>query len=216
MGRQPRSLSAPTCTSCLLSDLQLFDVLNPNYTCVHYTVARQTFKPSIFAFRCGSLACCVDKVGEGGETQHQGLGTQLLARAEKIALQHGYCKVRPRPRMYVGAFCVPSYIYTSSATSQDEVVAVVLGARTRLCTGVFFVTRRVCVQTIPQPPAPTACGWAGTLPGAVFVAWRHVLECTGKSATVGSWPCCGCVSLVRYYVALRLARQQAGHTVSVT
>ncbi len=34
------------------------------------------------------------KVGEGGATQHQGLGTQLLARAEKIALRHGYCKVR--------------------------------------------------------------------------------------------------------------------------
>ncbi|CAN0346263.1 unnamed protein product, partial [Hapterophycus canaliculatus] len=32
-------------------------------------------------------------VGEGGETQHQGLGTQLLARAEKIARQHGYCKM---------------------------------------------------------------------------------------------------------------------------
>eukprot|EP00903_Cladosiphon_okamuranus_P019815 g18212.t1 len=33
------------------------------------------------------------KVGEGGETQHQGLGTQLLARAEKIAVRHGYCKM---------------------------------------------------------------------------------------------------------------------------
>ncbi|CAM9532129.1 unnamed protein product [Ectocarpus sp. 4 AP-2014] len=33
------------------------------------------------------------KVGEGGETQHQGLGTQLLARAEKIARQHGYVKM---------------------------------------------------------------------------------------------------------------------------
>eukprot|EP00904_Undaria_pinnatifida_P004009 jgi/Undpi1/13609/HiC_scaffold_9.g03263.m1 len=33
------------------------------------------------------------KVGEGGETQHQGLGTQLLAKAERIALQHGYCKM---------------------------------------------------------------------------------------------------------------------------
>lgn len=34
------------------------------------------------------------QVGEGGETQHQGLGTQLLAKAEQIALTHGYLKVQ--------------------------------------------------------------------------------------------------------------------------
>ncbi|CAN0221465.1 unnamed protein product [Ascophyllum nodosum] len=33
------------------------------------------------------------KVGERGETQHKGLGTQLLERAERIALLHGYCKM---------------------------------------------------------------------------------------------------------------------------
>ncbi|CAN0108469.1 unnamed protein product, partial [Sphacelaria rigidula] len=29
----------------------------------------------------------------GGETQHQGLGTQLLAKAERIAIMHGYFKM---------------------------------------------------------------------------------------------------------------------------
>ncbi|CAM9610005.1 unnamed protein product, partial [Discosporangium mesarthrocarpum] len=33
------------------------------------------------------------KVGEGGATQHKGLGYQLLRKAEIIALQHGYFKL---------------------------------------------------------------------------------------------------------------------------
>lgn len=36
----------------------------------------------------------MEVVEEGVEARHQGLGTPLLAKVKKFALQHGYCKVR--------------------------------------------------------------------------------------------------------------------------